>query len=154
MNKTLVAKELLAMAKELVAAPGSQVRQKMLLWTGTLSVSTGIYGISCSVTGDPKMTKREFVGRYYKKVAEFMDDFDRERHIIGTINTKKAMSQLDSAFRWWVDEAIKRGEMISAKTMERIDRDDGGDNFGKMWKLRAEAEAAGYVLQNGYYVKV
>lgn len=148
MKMKKIAGELVRMARVLVA------RETVVFRAGALSVvRDDVYGISCYVNGDPKMRKRDFVGRYLRKVAEFMDAWDRERSIIGTINYKKAQGSLDIAFRWWVGEAIERGERISAKAMDGIDMDDGGDNFGKMWDLEDKARAAGYVLQGGYYVK-
>jgi len=150
MNRIAVARELVKIAKELVA-------EQTVFRAGVLNVTKSVYGISCVVNGDPKMKKRDFVGKYYKKVSELMDDFDRERSVIGTINFKKAQGALDYAFREWVSDAIESGhwgDRISAKTMDGIDMDDGGDNFGKMWDIEDEATKAGYVLTNGYYEKV
>ena len=148
MNELKVARELLTLAKGLMA------KKQTILRDGVLSVvKDDIYGIFCYVNGDPKMRKRNFVGKYYMKVSQFMHQLDLEKNIIGTINFKAAQRSLDMAFRDWVNEEISRGGSISAKTMDGIDMDDGGDDYGNMWHIEDDAVKSGYVLKNGYYVK-
>jgi hypothetical protein len=121
---------------------------------GSLSVrKNGVYGISCDVHEDPKMSKTDFVNKHQRDVDPRMKQFDLERGVIGTITGGQARKHLDRAFRSWVEGAIERGEKISEKTMKEIDIDDSYDDFGKMWDIEDEAKKAGYVLKDGYYEK-